>query len=191
QPYRSIPNTSLRRVLVGGAGTGGDVAVALSEGARHVDAVEIDPRLAQLGIKLNPDHPYQDPRVSLIVDDGRAFLERTHRRYDLILFALPDSLTLVAGQSSIRLESYMFTEQAIRSARDHLDRGGAFAMYNFYRERWLVGRLGRTIEDVFGRRPCIDLVRSKTHLAVLADSSFPGGVRCGKSTAKVDLAPAR
>ena len=43
------------------------------------------------------------------INDGRAFLEQTHTRYDMILFALPDSLTLVAGQSSLRLESYLFT----------------------------------------------------------------------------------
>ena len=35
----------------------------------------------------------------MYVDDGRAFLERTHATYDVILFALPDSLTLVSGQA--------------------------------------------------------------------------------------------
>jgi hypothetical protein len=175
-------------VLVVGAGTGIDVSVALLQGARHVDAVEIDPRLAQLGRQLNPDHPYQDPRVSVIVDDGRAFLERTHNRYDLILFALPDSLTLVAGQSSIRLESYLFTEEAVRSARDHLTTSGAFGMYNYYRERWLVHRLGRTLDQAFGRRPCVDLLRSRTHLAVLMDSLQPRALRC--PVQHIDLADA-
>ena len=48
-----------------------------------------------------------------------------------ILFALPDSLTLVAGQSSLRLESYLFTVQAVQAARAHLKPGdGLFAMYN-------------------------------------------------------------
>ena len=46
------------------------------------------------------------------------------RRYDLILFALPDSLTLVAGQSSVRLESYLFTREAIEAAREHLSPRG-------------------------------------------------------------------
>ena len=71
------------------------MALALSEGATHVDAVEIDPVLQRLGRDLHPEHPYQDPRVSVHIDDGRAFLERTRTSYDLILFALPDSLTLV------------------------------------------------------------------------------------------------
>ena len=51
------------------------------------------------------------------IDDGRAFLSRTDKKYDLILLALPDSLTLVNGASSLRLESYLFTQQAFESAR--------------------------------------------------------------------------
>jgi hypothetical protein len=93
--------------------------------------------------------------VTTYVNDGRAFLERTNHRYDLILFALPDSLTLVSGASALRLESYLFTEQAIASARDHLAPGGAFSMYNFYREPWLVERLGNTLDTAFGHPPCI------------------------------------
>ena len=45
----------------------------------------------QIGVDRNPDHPYQDPRVDRHINDGRAFLENTDNKYDLILFALPDS----------------------------------------------------------------------------------------------------
>ncbi len=85
-------------VLIVGAGTGDDVAIALRLGAQHVDAVEIDPRIHDIGVQRNPDHAFQDPRVTSYVNDGRAFLEQTMRRYDLILFALPDSLTDSTGQ---------------------------------------------------------------------------------------------
>jgi hypothetical protein len=115
-PYRRLESNPLRNVLIVGAGNGGDVAIALAAGAKHVDAVEIDPRIYQIGREMNPDHPYQDSRVSVHIDDGRAFLERTRNRYDLILFALPDSLALVSGQSSLRLESYLFTLEAMTAA---------------------------------------------------------------------------
>ena len=165
-------------VLIVGAGTGTDVAIALAEGARHVDAVEIDPRLEQIGAQQHPDHPYQDPRVSVYINDGRAFLEQTNNQYDLILFALPDSLTLVSGQSSLRLESYLFTQQALQTAMDHLTPGGVFAMYNFYRESWLVDRLAGTLQLVFGQTPCVDEVGSIGHLAVLTVARSVGGVSC-------------
>ena len=154
-PYRRIRERP-RDVLVIGAGDGTDVSLALTHGARRVDAVEIDPRLLALGRERNVDRPYADPRVHTHVTDGRAFLERTSRRFDLIVFALPDSLTLVANQSSLRLESYLFTKEAFAAARDRLKPRGAFAMYNFYRQQWLVDRFAGTLAEVFGHAPCID-----------------------------------
>ena len=156
-PYELAPDNPLKDVLVIGAGTGNDVATALERGAERVDAVEIDPELQELGAQLHPNHPYQDPRVHVHIDDGRAFLEQTDQKYDLILFALPDSLTLVSGQSSLRLESYLFTIQAMEAARRDLDPGGVFAMYNYYRQVWLVDRLANTAREAFGHAPCVDL----------------------------------
>jgi SAM-dependent methyltransferase len=143
-------------VLVIGAGTGNDVAVALAQGARRVDAVEIDPALVQIGRDRHPDHPYTDPRVTTHVDDGRAFMERTARRYDLILLALPDSATIVTGQSALRLENYLFTTQALARARSLLKAGGTFAMYNYY-EPWLLDRYANTVQTVYRTPPCVQL----------------------------------
>ena len=44
---------------------------------------------------MHPDQPYSDPRVTIHVDDWRAFLEQSRDQYDLVIFALPDSLTLL------------------------------------------------------------------------------------------------
>jgi Spermine/spermidine synthase domain len=177
-PYREAVANPLDRVLVIGAGTGNDVATALAEGAKHVDAVEIDPVIYQLGRRLNPNHPYQNRRVSVFVNDGRAFLQQTTTKYNLILFALPDSLTLVAGQSSLRLESYLFTVQAIAAAKAHLRPGGAFAMYNYYRTSWLRNRLANTLDVVFGHAPCTSTTRGD--LSMLTVGLSPGAVRCGQ-----------
>lgn len=155
-PYLRLPDNALGDVLVVGAGSGSDVAIALAEGARSVDAVDIDPRIMEIGAQFNIDRPYADPGVTRHINDGRAFLESTDKKYDLILFALPDSLTLVSGASQIRLESFLFTRQAMESVRRHLKRDGAFAMYNYYREPWLIDRLARTVEAAFGHAPCVD-----------------------------------
>jgi hypothetical protein len=178
-PYLQAPDNSLRNVLIVGAGTGDDVAVALSEGAKHVDAVEIDPLLYRLGRELNPDHPYQDPRVTVHIEDGRAFLQGTKARYDMILFALPDSLTLVSGQSSLRLESYLFTEQAIEAAKSHLaPSDGVFAMYNFYRTPWLRDRLANTLRVVFGHTPCEWSSNESSPLTMFTVGVGRLGLRC-------------
>lgn len=155
-PYRHVKRRSLNDVLIVGAGTGNDLATALSEGAKHIDAVEIDPVLQHLGAQYNPDHPYQSPRVSTHINDGRAFLRQTGRRYNLILFALPDSLTVLGGQSNLRLENYLFTIEAMREVRAHLKPGGIFAMYNFY-QPFLLNRYASTLQAAFGHRPCAEV----------------------------------
>ena len=72
-PYDRRTDTPLDNVLVIGAGSGSDVAIALAEGAKHVDAVDIDPAIMKFGVDNNPDRVYQDPRVEPHVNDGRAF----------------------------------------------------------------------------------------------------------------------
>ena len=164
-PYERRIDAPLRKVLIIGAGSGSDVAIALTKGAEHVDAVDIDPQIIQIGVDLHPDHPYSDPRVTRHINDGRAFLQSTDTKYDLILFALPDSLALVNGASQIRLESFLFTAEALTEAREHLTDQGVFAMYNYYREDWLIDRLGNTTQQAFGHAPCMDLFAA--HQAVV------------------------
>ncbi len=182
-PYERIDRASLGDVLVVGAGSGSDVAIALERGAAHVDAVEIDRELYKFGVQRHPERPYADPRVQVFVTDGRAFLQSSTRNYDVILFALPDSLTLVSGQSALRLESYLFTREAFETVRARLNPGGVFAMYNFYRERWLVDRLAGTLQNVFGAAPCLDTygVEEISAFSVMVVGQNGRGTKCAQT----------
>jgi hypothetical protein len=142
-------------VLIVGAGSGNDVAAALRDGTKHVDAVEIDPVLNEIGRRDHPDRPYDDPRVSIQIDDGRSFVRKTTKAYDLVSYAVVDSLVLHSSYSSLRLESFLFTEQALSDIKQKLSANGIFAMYNIYRQGWVVGRLAKMAEDVFGRKPLV------------------------------------
>ena len=104
-PYRFVPHPE--SVLIVGAGTGNDVAAALRHGAKHVDAVEIDPTLVELGRKFHPEHPYDSPRVTVHVNDARAFFKRAHQTYDLIVFGFLDSHTMFSSLSVLRLDDYV------------------------------------------------------------------------------------
>ena len=177
EPY-TVGDPHPKEVLIIGAGSGNDVAEALAHGAAHVDAVEIDPRIHQLGVDRHPNRPYADPRVTTHLDDGRAFIERTDKTYDLIVLALPDSLTLVAGQSSLRLESYLFTSDAFTSYREHLNPTGVFTMYNVYRETWLRDRYAGSLREAFGSDPCIATVDGAGTVAALTVGYGSGNVHC-------------
>jgi len=153
-PYVAFePQARYDEVLVVGAGGGNDVAAALAHGVAHVDAVEIDPQIVALGRRFHPEHPYDDPRVTIHVDDARSFLEKTDRQYDLIVFALPDSLVLASNLSGVRLESFLFTRESFQSVQGHLKPDGLFVLYNYFRYDWLVDKLGAMLEQVFGERP--------------------------------------
>ncbi len=142
-------------VLIIGAGSGNDVSRALQWGAGHVDAVEIDPVIQRLGKEHHPDHPYQDPRVTVHLDDGRNFLHTTDHRYDLVVYALVDSLVLHSSYSNLRLESYLFTNQAFADVRRCLKPGGLFVVYNCFRRGWIVDRIHQGLNEAFGRQPLV------------------------------------
>jgi SAM-dependent methyltransferase len=142
-------------VLVIGAGTGNDVSRALAWGARRVDAVEIDPVIQRLGARDHPDRPYDDPRVSVHIDDGRNFLRTATGQYDLIVFALVDSLVLHSGYSNLRLESFMFTDEAMADVRARLKPDGVFVMYNLFRRGWIVARLHDGLRRAFHTEPLV------------------------------------
>jgi SAM-dependent methyltransferase len=165
-PYAVFGDT-FDNVLILGAGTGTDVAAALKHGAKRVDAVEIDPVILRLGQAHHPDAPYRDPRVHLVTDDARHFLRTTNRKYDLVVFALIDSLTLQSSFSSVRLESYMFTEESFRAVRRLLEPKGVLVIYNYFREKWLVDRLANTAAAAFGTPPRVHVHEEHGYLAVL------------------------
>jgi spermidine synthase len=158
-------------VAIIGAGSGNDVQAARTYGAERIDAVEIEPVLNEIGRRDHPDRPYDDPRVAIHLDDGRSFIRRTDRTYDLIKYALVDSLVLHSGYSSLRLESFLFTEQALRDIKARLKPDGVFLMCNYYRQGWVVGRLVAMAEKVFGTKP---LVISLPYREAI-DASMSGG----------------
>jgi hypothetical protein len=152
QVYKWFPDRTYENALVVGAGSGSDVALLLANNPdiQRIDAVEIDPRIQEIGIADHPDRPYDDPRVVRHVNDGRAFLRSTDDKYDIVIFALPDSLTLVSQAANVRLESFLFTEEAFKSVADHLSDDGIFVLYNYYREPWLVAKIAGMLQDAFG-----------------------------------------
>jgi len=153
--YELFPGSSFHHALILGAGSGSDTATALAYGVQSITAVEIDPLILQLGKQFNPDHPYSNPRVKQVVNDGRNFLENTTEHYDLIIFALPDSLTLTSSNTSLRLESFLLTQNSIATARSHLTKNGLLILYNYYRTNWLLDKLANMVGHTFSQEPLI------------------------------------
>ena len=181
--YDQSGKKDFKDILIIGAGNGVDVAAALIRNPElnSIDAVEIDPKINEIGRKLNPDKPFDDPRVNVIIDDGKNFLQNSNKKYDLIIFALTDSLTTVGTSGNIRLESFLFTTETLGLAKNHLTDSGVLVTYNYYVKDWLVDKLALMLQQAFGSPPFY-ITDRLSHAAVLmtgpnfkeipADSAF-------------------
>jgi len=150
-PYRFYPAPP--SVLVLGSGMGNDVAAALRNGAGRVEAVEIDPLILKLGRDLHFEHPYQDPRVQVALDDARSYIENSHDHFDLIVFSLLDSHTTTSHFTNIRIDNYVYTREALQRARQLLLPGGLFIVKFQVDNPWIAGRLFRLMRDTFDQDP--------------------------------------
>lgn len=141
-PFRLLDRPP-RRALVLGAGTGNDVSVLLDEGAEHVDAVEIDPAILELGRREHPDDPYGSPRVTVYNTDARSFLDKASpdEPYDLIVFGTLDSMTRLSALSNVRLDNFVYTRECLEAARALLSEDGGLVMYFMVSEDYILDRL--------------------------------------------------
>lgn len=175
-PFRFKPLP--KDVLIIGAGAGNDAAAAIREGERLfelnpgmtqeqylqkapiIDAVEIDPTIIEIGGKYHHEKPYREPNINVIVDDGRAFMERSNKKYDIVIMSLADSHTLSSSLSNLRLDHYLYTEESLAQIKDLLkDDGILFLTFEVTRP-WIGDRLNRGLVDVFNQEPKIFEVRS-------------------------------
>ena len=111
------------------------------------------PVILGLGRELHPEKPYQDPRVTVHVDDARSFLRNTGRKYDLIVYGLLDSHTMLSSMSSVRLDSFVYTVDGFREARSRLKPDGIIAL-GFTVHGWVIAtKLHRMLQQPFDGEP--------------------------------------
>ncbi len=154
-PYR-VFGPRFRNVMVLGAGAGNDVAAGLRNGVTSVDAVEIDPAIANIGRQIHPEHPYQSDRVKVHIMDGRTFLhDPEHGNYDLIVFGALDSHTVFSSMSSIRLDNYVYTVESFQDAMKRLGPNGVIAVTFYYYKQFQLERVYNALWRANGTKPII------------------------------------
>ncbi|MBP7148742.1 MAG: hypothetical protein KBD01_14505 [Acidobacteria bacterium] len=111
------------RVLVIGPGGGVDVLTALRHGARQVTAVEINPVIVDLVTGRFADFSGRWAArgdVELVLDEGRSFVRRQDRRFDVIKLSLIDTWAAAASGAYSLSEGYLYTVEAFGDYLDHL-----------------------------------------------------------------------
>ncbi len=130
-PFAVTKTAPKNEAIIGAAG-GHEVLASLWFGAKHVDAVELNPvtySLVKTTFANFDGHLAQDPAVNYVNADGRSFMARSKQSYNLIWYPAPDSYaaTNAATASAFVLsESYLYTTNAIENSLQHLTPDGIF-----------------------------------------------------------------
>jgi len=118
--------------LVIGSGGGKDVLTALSFGAKHVTAVELNPIIVN-DVMLNKYREfsgslYLHPKVKAVADEGRSFISSSKNRYDIIQLSYVDTSAATSGGAYVLAENNLYTLESIKQFLNHLRAGGIFSV---------------------------------------------------------------
>src|SRR5690606_23617678 len=105
-----------QKAMVIGVGGGVDVLVALSNGAAHVTAVELNTAMIEMVTEQYDEYlgglfttsPLAS-KIKLVNSEGRAWLRSHDDKYDVIQMSGVDSYTALSGGAYTLSESYLYT----------------------------------------------------------------------------------
>ncbi|MBC7227574.1 MAG: methyltransferase domain-containing protein [Thermoflexales bacterium] len=112
-----------REVLLIGGAAAGNLREALRHPLAHVTVVESDPlllRAARLHLPPEEAAVLDDPRVTVVLSDGRRFVQTARRTFDVVILDLPEPSTGALNR--------FYTEEFFREVRAVLNPGGILAL---------------------------------------------------------------
>ncbi len=112
--------------LIIGCGGGPDILIALYHGSRKVVGVDINPKMIDL---LNEHSTFangvfQRDEVELIAAEGRHFLSRDQRKFDVIQLSGVDTSVAQAAGAYALSENFIYTVEAFDQYLKHLKEDG-------------------------------------------------------------------
>jgi hypothetical protein len=127
-PYLLRPGA---KTLVIGPGGGWDISRALASGSKDITGVEINPIIANVIMREKfpsySNYLYFRPEVKIIVEDGRAFVRRSHDHYQVLQATLVDTWASTAAGAFALSENNLYTTNAFHDYLTHLTPDGVMA----------------------------------------------------------------
>jgi spermidine synthase len=146
---------NIKDVLIIGSGAGTDLAAALRNNIKHIDAVDIDPGINKLGELYHPENPYKDSRGHNYIDDARSFFKKTKKKYDVIVFSRLDAHALNSSYNNLRTDHYVYTLESINEAKDILKDDGIIVISSIFSQNWLRLRVYNLLKETFKETPIV------------------------------------
>ena len=122
-------------VLILGSGGGRNILTALGVNQKSIAAVEINPVTIELVTKRYADyigHIFNDPRVTLHLQEGRSFVAESTERYDVIQMTVVDGWGSMSAGGYIFNENGLYTKEAIDDYTAHLKPNGFLSITRSY-----------------------------------------------------------
>ena len=122
-PLSRLAERERDSALIIGPGGGRDLLLVLMAGVREIEAVEINPDLVEMvrnAAWFNGGIYSGFPGVKVIVEEGRSYLRRQERKYDLIFMSLPVTNTSRSIEGYSLTENYLFTVESMEDYWGHL-----------------------------------------------------------------------
>jgi hypothetical protein len=123
------------RVLLIGTGGGGEVLLSLSVGHPSITAVEMNGAILDAVNDRYGDftgHLDQQPGVRFVHDEGRAYVERSHDKYDILQIPFTDTWAATGAGAFALSENGLYTVDAWRTFIDHLSDNGVLTVTRWY-----------------------------------------------------------
>jgi len=135
-PYQLTPN---RAALIIGSAGGFEVLCALTHNVREIVAVEMDPAICHIVSRSKYTkyigNIFQRRGVQLLNDEGRSYLKRTSKKFDVIQMVNSHPTdTLLSGGLSVA-ETYIYTVESFKDYWKHLSDGGFLSIIHVFGER--------------------------------------------------------
>ncbi|NQU06481.1 MAG: hypothetical protein HQ568_10340, partial [Calditrichaeota bacterium] len=121
--------------LVIGSGGGRDVLTGLMFGAKHIDAVDINPLIFECMnsvLAKFTGNLYRHPKVKGITAEGRAFTRRHPETYDLLQVAMIDTWAATTAGAYSLSENTLYTVEAFEDYLNALKPNGIISFTRFF-----------------------------------------------------------
>ena len=181
--FALLQNPKAKTVLLIGGGIGGGLKEVLKYPELAVDYVELDPEMIDLSLQFLPDEEKQilnDRRVHTFYQDGRAYLRKTEKKYEIIISNLPEPATAQINR--------FYTKEFFLIIKKKLAERGVFSFRVPSAENYIslelqnfLSSLYLTLKEVF---PEVKIVPGSTNIFLA--SSRPLSIRYEELSHKIE-----
>ena len=150
-------------VLLIGGGAAGSLRQILKYPRTQVDYVELDPEIIRISFRYLPESEQEilrNKRIHIFYQDGRAFLTKTQKSYDMIILNLPEPATAQINR--------FYTKEFFLRAKEKLTEEGVFSFRVPSAENYIspelqdfLSSLYHTLKQAF---PFVEIVPGDTNI---------------------------